>query len=242
MSQMELFDFMRNDEHPPDLYPRPEEVSGLNALLENLEEISPNACDDAVYALLSEFPLEVEVIRFAQNILDAAEAAGTETEAGRKAAERTRSDRLNPDTEKVQAAAWKVGREFDLMRGLLRFSAAPGGQMYVARCAPDHFVLPLLADHFLARFGETPWAIIDEKRDMSLIRERGKQPVLRRSAMYSAQCGEDSGDWERLWQTYHKAINNEARTNPGLQKQFMPKRYWKYLPELADRQGGAVKC
>jgi probable DNA metabolism protein len=44
-----------------------------------------------------------------------------------------------------------------------------------------------------------------------------------------------TGDWEQLWQTYHKAINNEDRANPKLQKQFMPKRYWKYLPELDSR-------
>jgi probable DNA metabolism protein len=38
--------------------------------------------------------------------------------------------------------------------------------------------------------------------------------------------------WEDLWKHYHKTINNESRDNPKLQKQFMPKRYWKYLPEI----------
>jgi probable DNA metabolism protein len=234
MNQMELF----NDELPSGFQPLPAAASGLDALLEQLEIISPNAHDEAVYALLSEFPIEAEVFRFARKIIDAAEAAGSQTEAGRNAAERAHTGRLDPDTEKVQGAAWKVAREFDRMRGLLRFSAAPGGgQTYIARCAPDHFVLPLLADHFLARFGETPWAIIDEKRGVMLIRERGKQPLLRQAVrdFSTDKTGEQppAGGWEQLWRTYHQSINNEDRINPKLQKQCMPKRYWKYLPEMA---------
>jgi probable DNA metabolism protein len=42
----------------------------------------------------------------------------------------------------------------------------------------------------------------------------------------------EGGEWEKLWQHYHKTINNESRNNPNLQRQFMPKRYWKYLTEL----------
>ena len=40
------------------------------------------------------------------------------------------------------------------------------------------------------------------------------------------------GEWENLWRNYHSTINNPGRSNPDLQKQFMPKRYWKYLPEM----------
>ncbi|MDR2103675.1 MAG: DUF4130 domain-containing protein, partial [Treponema sp.] len=38
--------------------------------------------------------------------------------------------------------------------------------------------------------------------------------------------------WEDLWRNYHHAINNGDRKNPGLQRRFMPLRYWKYLPEM----------
>jgi probable DNA metabolism protein len=47
----------------------------------------------------------------------------------------------------------------------------------------------------------------------------------------SAKGSENNDEWEELWKHYHKTINNEDRDNPGLQKQLMPKRYWKYLPE-----------
>ena len=38
--------------------------------------------------------------------------------------------------------------------------------------------------------------------------------------------------WEDLWRLYHRSVNNEARKNLRLQRQFMPERYQKYLTEL----------
>ena len=209
----------------------PAYLEGIEELLQRLEEISPNAQSDAIYALLSGLPAGAAVHRFVRKVLDAAECSGGETKAGRAAAEAARNDRLDPDTEQVRNAAGKTAREADRMKGLLRFSRNANGS-YTARCAPDHFVLPLLSAHFLARFGDTPWEIIDERRGVTLVRERGAPPVLRPTAAGAAADGGQDG-WETLWKTYHATVNNEARTNPALQRQFMPRRYWDYLPEMA---------
>ena len=37
--------------------------------------------------------------------------------------------------------------------------------------------------------------------------------------------------YEELWKTYFKAISIEGKKNPKLQKNMMPKRYWKNLVE-----------
>jgi probable DNA metabolism protein len=113
--------------------------------------------------------------------------------------------------------------------GLLRF--CPDEGVYIARCAPDHFILPALGSHFKERFGETPWAIIDEKRHLCLSCPSGKQWTI---GIYADTKTDRpaGGSWEKLWQHYHKTINNESRNNPNLQRQLMPKRYWKYLTEL----------
>jgi probable DNA metabolism protein len=142
----------------------------------------------------------------------------------------------------------KVMHEFDRLRGLLRF--APEKSWYIARCAPDHYVLPLLAEHFFQRFGKTSWAIIDEKRNIAFYSKNGEKPVMRRVNSSGAEKrnnlsteGQHNGstepeqndtadDWKELWKNYHRSINNEARANPKLQKQFIPSRYWKYLPEM----------
>jgi len=129
-----------------------------------------------------------------------------------------------------------------------------------------------MASHFYLRFGETPWAIIDEKRNLCLSRgepsaksaparvrlqkdgevrlgsvskspsasfvtaaEKGDAPEARVST-------ETTVSMEDLWRLYHRSISNESRKNPGLQRQFMPKRYQKYLCELKkDEQTPAAK-
>ncbi|MDR1506594.1 MAG: TIGR03915 family putative DNA repair protein [Treponema sp.] len=224
----------------------PETDAGdLEQLLERLEEISPGARDNAICALLSALVPRETVRRFAEKVLAAGEQAGAKTEAGRAAAENAANDRLDPDTEKVLSAAYKTAREFDRLRGLLRFKPEPAPdstehRRYTARCAPDHFVLPLLADHFSARFGQTPWAVIDEKRRL-VLSGGGKKP-----AKITPCTGPPPPDdaennparyaefdrWETLWRTFHHAVNNESRNNADLQKQFLPVRYRKYVTEF----------
>jgi probable DNA metabolism protein len=240
MDQKELFD---GGEPAKDRIRLPDDQ--LARLLQRLEEISPDAYDDAVHALFSEQPVAVR--RFAEKVIGAAEKAGTEK--GRLAAEKARTDRLDPDTEKVQAAAYKTVREFDRLRGLLRFKPEPGGR-YTARCAPDHFVLPLLADHFSVRFGDTPWAVIDERRRLVLRGGDGTTEIVPKEACIGPAAGQAGNEpsrppalesapadtgldaWETLWRTYHHTVNNEERNNPKLQRQFIPGRYRKYLTEF----------
>jgi probable DNA metabolism protein len=145
------------------------------------------------------------------------------------------------DEESLRAySAW---REFDRLRGLLRFKPEPSSRItaryttwYTARCAPDYFVLPLLAEHFTLRFGEVPWAIIDEKRRLGVFRNPGEAPrLIRMSPREQAPGGEPGRDsWEELWRNYFRSVNNESRNNPRLQKQFLPQRYRKYLTEMED--------
>jgi probable DNA metabolism protein len=122
---------------------------------------------------------------------------------------------------------YAVLHEIHRMRGLLRFSPNIDGE-FIARCSPDHNILSALADYFTARFGETAWSIIDEKRGLRLRRLPGERAKLHALENPPAP---NSDEWEELWKHYHKTINNEDRFNPNLQRKLMPKRYWKYLPE-----------
>ena len=154
----------------------------------------------------------------------------------------------------------RVLHEIHRMMGFLRFSPGPDG-VYTARCNPDNFILPALARHFYLRFGEaTAWVIIDEKRNLCLYRGIGCLPRLIYASEADGAAGDSkitgdsktfndfkipddsktsgdpeiSGDfYEELWRLYHRSVNNEARKNPRLQRQFMPERYRKYLTELS---------
>ena len=141
--------------------------------------------------------------------------------------------RLGLDRGDADVLAARVQTEIHRLVGLLRFSPDSAG-VYIARCAPDYFILPALADHFTRRFGEIPWVIIDERRGICLSCENGG-PVrlITVSAGPSAEMEKGTEDsWEELWRLHHSSLSNEARKNPRLQRQFMPTRYHKYLPEM----------
>jgi probable DNA metabolism protein len=199
--------------------------SGVNPSLlppnaRRLYELSAGAFDTMVHAWMSELPIAAEIKHFEQKILASADTAAAEIAA---------SDRSDPNVLTVLEAAYKVEHEIHRLMGLLRFCPDANG-VYVAHCEPDHFVLPSLGPHFMERFGATPWAIIDEKRRLCLRCPPGGTIALCRDGGDSAPLHDD--EWGDLWRHYHKTINNESRNNPDLQRQFMPKRYWKYLTEL----------
>ena len=190
-----------------------------------LHELSVNAFDALVHAWMSELLLEGELLRFGRKVL----AAGSRTDA-----ERIASNRSDGDVRLILDTANKVWHEIDRFRGLLRFSPDAQGR-YIAFCGPDHFILPAMGGHFSQRFGSVPWAIVDEKRSLCLSCFSGSPPELfALQSVFPENSNKSPGkdQWEALWLNYHKTINNESRNNPALQRQFMPKRYWKNLPEM----------
>jgi hypothetical protein len=214
--------------------------------IHELYELSADAFGAVVYAWMSELPVTGQIIRFGKKILAARNAVtgigpdqrGKLEAAQRKAANFAATDRGDPDVQTVREAAYKVWHETNRLTGLLRFCPDEKG-VYTAQCEPDHFVLPALGPHFMERFGGTPWSIIDNKRRVSLCCKTGEPDALDGTLVFLANTENpfsfgkgQGGEWENLWKHYHKTINNESRNNPGLQKRFMPARYWKYLTEM----------
>jgi hypothetical protein len=234
---------------PPALLPDPAALDGAAGVL---FQVSADAYDALVYAWMSAFPVEAQALRYALKVLAAAEAAGraapgggsgapwyTRAEAREGAAPAARN-RGDDDCRTVLAAAYKAAHEVDRLMGFLRFKPGLRGR-YEARCAPDHFVLPALEPHFTRRFGDAPWAVIDERRSLALVMEREPRIVFTGGG---APPGEDAGGefrfrvaegrdpWEKLWRSYHRAVNIENRKNLSLQRQFVPLRYREYLTEF----------
>jgi probable DNA metabolism protein len=223
-----------------------------------LFELSAEAYYHFVACWMSGLPMETELVRFARRVMAAAEGKGG-TGEDRAAADRICRDRNDPAVEKILTVSARVRREIHRLMGFLRFAPAEqdgkagprrSSGLHLARCAPDYFILPALAEHFRLRFGAAPWLIIDEKRRLVLACN-GAAPELERYGspwtalnadpveLSAGQAGPDgdgnvSGVWEDLWRNYHRSINNEARENPRLQRQFMPVRYRKYLPECDE--------
>ncbi|WP_461247206.1 TIGR03915 family putative DNA repair protein [Treponema sp. R6D11] len=207
------------------------DVSLLEGAMRYLFELSTNAFDNIMLAWISELAIEREIIAYGRGVL-AATHEFNNLDDKRKAAERAANNRTNSNALTVLTTAGRVQIEVHRIMGLLRFSVNEDGE-FIARCEPDHFVLPCIGEFFTARFGDTPWSIIDEKRGLFLHRKQRGQAKIN-FLEESLQCfpPAKSDEWEELWKHYHKTINNEDRNNPDLQKQFIPKRYWKHIPEM----------
>jgi len=211
-------------------------VSYLDEVSHTLFELAPSIFDIILHVWLSELPVEKEIDAFCKKVILAADIFKNKDEK-RKAALNAASNRADKDTGIVLNVSGKVYHEIHRLMGLLRFapvtSGAEYGEEYVAKCAPDHLVLPAFGQYFTARFGETAWSIIDEKRGIRLRRLPGENINISVFNNINNENSKNCTDkWSDLWKHYHKTINNEERDNPNLQRQLMPRRYWKYLNEL----------
>jgi len=197
--------------------------------------LDAGAFDTFIHAWMSELSIENELLAFGRRIIAETEKYGTPDDK-RRAARRAASDRSDENTLTVLNAAAKVQSEVHRMTGLLRFSPDKTGA-YTAVFTPDYFILAALGQYFTDRFGDTAWAIIDKKRALCLYRLPGECAKLARHDEFPFDNTMEDGEWEDLWRHYHKTINNENRKNKGLQRQLMPVRYWKYLPEMQENNG-----
>ncbi|SDJ87116.1 TIGR03915 family putative DNA repair protein [Natronincola ferrireducens] len=132
---------------------------------------------------------------------------------------------------KLHKVSQKVGKEAHRMLGLIRFQKLEGG-IYYASIEPDHNITALVAPHFANRMADQNWVIHDEKRNIAALYNQ-KEWIIREGEMGEelALHGEELA-YQELWRKYFKAIAIKNRSNPRLQKSYMPKRYWKHLIEL----------
>jgi len=247
MDQLELFSEAKPDDAAKsfDIFIEPSvPTTGLASWIttgipDKLFEVSIDAYDAVVHARMSELLPEKDILYFMDKVMSAiASFKDCKTAEARAAANRAASDRGDPAVLAVLKASYKAQHEIHRLIGLLRFNPNDKG-LYIACCSPDHFILPGLAEHFFLRFGETPWAIIDEKRKLCLCRQKGGFPELVTLSVFQSLIGNKNSQhkdeiidpWEDLWRLYHRSVNNEARKNLRLQRQLMPERYQKYLPE-----------
>lgn len=144
-------------------------------------------------------------------------------------------DHGHPAVRAVHILARAVSVEAHRLAGFLRFSRH--GALWYAPCEPDHGVLPLLGRHFAGRFPDDDRIIHDLRREAAALCRGGhfRLTALPRS---EAPAGDDDPTPPLLWQTYFSAATNEARRNERLQRNRMPRRYWKHLVEHPSGESG----
>jgi probable DNA metabolism protein len=136
----------------------------------------------------------------------------------------------------------KVSFEAHRFTGLIRFRILDDGLQY-APFEPDCMVIGHLARHFKDRLENRRWILHDIRRNYALywdgdslqsidIEESFTSYIRQHGEIPDSNMSEDELYYQELWKSFHTAIANKDRKNQNLQRQFMPRRYWKYLVEM----------
>ncbi|MHB9004903.1 MAG: TIGR03915 family putative DNA repair protein, partial [Coriobacteriia bacterium] len=107
---------------------------------------------------------------------------------------RALKDLVEPDICFVEKAAFRAKAQAHLLAGLIRFSELKDGSWF-APIEADCDVLPLIGDHFAARYADMSFAIHDRKRGKALLHSPGNPwRIIAGFALISEKNGE-AIDW-----------------------------------------------
>ncbi|MDL2214602.1 TIGR03915 family putative DNA repair protein [Dysgonomonas sp. OttesenSCG-928-M03] len=188
-------------------------------------KISKQACNMLTYAWLSELDGCDELLfRYIRKAIDS--EASIEMNFGDK------------DVLELHQIARKVGHEGHYLRMFVRFQKA-ADDIFFAPVSPIFNALPLVIDHFTDRFADQKWVIYDVKRhygyyyDLHTTTEMtlDNDDHLLSGKLDENLMAQDEKLFQELWKGYFKAMTIKERINPRLQRQHMPRRFWKYLTE-----------
>lgn len=138
----------------------------------------------------------------------------------------------------LQKIETQMRREVHRMHAFVRFQQTPD-DLYTALINPDFNVLPLLGEHFIARYPAQDWLIYDTTRHYGLLWDQQKADFITftegnhqrlRQLSEEMLAGRET-DYQQLWKAYFHAVDIPERRNLKLHLQHVPRRYHKYLVE-----------
>ncbi|MCD7978272.1 MAG: TIGR03915 family putative DNA repair protein [Tannerellaceae bacterium] len=189
------------------------------------KKISKYACNMWLCVWLSELPDCDELIfRYIRKVFD-----------------HPRSIEMNfadDDVLEVAKIAKKVGKEKHYLMEFVRFQKA-SDDIFFAPVSPLYNALPLAISFFKDRFSYQKWIIYDLKRkygyyyDLKTVEEitLSDDTHLLTGKLNEDLMAQDEKLFQELWKNYFNALTIQERINPKLQRQHMPRRFWKFLTE-----------
>ncbi|MDR0371104.1 MAG: TIGR03915 family putative DNA repair protein [Prevotellaceae bacterium] len=197
-----------------------------NRVWKSLErKLTKNGRNMLIHVWLSETAHADELIfRFIRKVTDSAIAIET--------------DYSDEDVLKMIQTAKKVSKEAEFVRQFIRFRKTSDG-IFFGALSLAYNALPLAVNHFIHRFVDQRWIIYDLKRDFGYYYDLNTtiEISLKHTGMMTDGnidariTDKDEQLFQEMWKSYFNAIAISERINPRLQRQHLPKRFWKYLTE-----------
>lgn len=184
-----------------------------------------DVCGMLMYVWLSEQPESDGLLfRYIRKILDAAGNYSTNF--------------TDVDVLEMHKISKKVNREKLQLIQFTRFQKA-ADDLFFAPVSPEFNSLPLTMNYFTDRFADQKWLIYDIKRrygffyDLKTAQEvtLDNDEHLLSGKLDEELLAQDEKLFQQMWKSYFQAMAIKERLNPKLQRQHMPRRYWRFLPE-----------
>jgi len=224
--------------YQPDLFSKVVEIETVSDkardFYRKLESLSKEMTATVSYAFLSEQPgMEMLIFDYLKTIF----LHGTEMITNMN----------HPAIFRLYHLRRKVRHEIDRYHGFVRFRQLSNGIFY-SPIEPDYNIVQFLAPHFTARFADQCWMIHDILRETGIFYNLKQcvylprvprdhplvRPVLDPSKENALAADVTELKYQHLWMRYFKEIAIMERHNPKVQRQQMPRRYWKHLIEEVD--------
>lgn len=141
------------------------------------------------------------------------------------------SDLACPCVAGTRELVVSVMNEREKMFQFLRFEELQGG-VYFAQVNPRANVVPIMLGHFVERFSTQPFVIYDETHHLAGVWDGRARSLVLTDGLDVPDRTDDELAYQRLWKTFYDSVSNEQRYDPDLRRSFMPKRFWKNMPEM----------
>lgn len=227
-----VYDAYYKRDHPQDIIPYKEKEN--NFLIEYIYiETDMDKYDKVYHAIDQKISSEVLRIIFYCHLSEIPKSGKLILEyirLGFKIGYKINEHLANDTVRSIDNIYKKVSRERHRMLGLIRFKEMENKILY-ASIEPDYNIITLIATHFARRMRGENWIIHDLKRNIALIYSQGEWNIRDLDMIDSIIIKESEVEYQNLWKTYFSSIAIEGKINPQLQKNNMPKRYWKHLIE-----------
>lgn len=146
----------------------------------------------------------------------------------------TLRETAHPAVAELLSLERSVMNEREHLMQFLRFEHLQG-DVWFARCSPKANVVPLLMGWFSARFNTQPFVIFDEAHDLAGVYEGRGWRLVRTTGVELPCKADDEELMSAAWRRFYEVVSVEARYNPELRRQLMPKRFWANLTEMQQQ-------
>ena len=130
----------------------------------------------------------------------------------------------------VLRAVRHLNGEVHQYKGFVRFSDLGG--VLGGEIEPKNRVLPLLRQHFCARYRNERFFLYDRTHRELLLYTKGQRRIVPVESLTLELPGSEELQYRALWQEFFRTVSIRERTNPRCQNSFLPKRYRGVMTEF----------